>query len=119
MVYDWHMGEIWTTPTAVHVGAKGRAVLPASVRRAAKIAEGDQMVAHVEGVGRIVLETTAAVEARVWSEARPQGIDPEADLRALRTEDVVISDSNFRRQKESSAKESQARSQRLLAALGL
>ena len=35
-----------------HVGAKGRVVLPAAVRRAANIEQGDQVVARPEGEGR-------------------------------------------------------------------
>ena len=35
-----------------HVGAKGRVVLPAAVRRAAHIEQGDQVVARSEGAGR-------------------------------------------------------------------
>ena len=54
-----------------HVGAKGRVVLPAALRRAAHIEEGAELVARLVGEGQLLLETKDAVRARVWG-AAPQ-----------------------------------------------
>lgn len=86
------MGSMTLYPGAVsasfHVGAKGRVVLPAAVRRAAHVAEGDEVVARPDGDGRVVIETVASIRARVWAAAPgPSGLDTEADVRAMRDQD--------------------------------
>lgn len=54
------------------------------------------MMAHAEGPGRIVLETTAAIQARVWAAApTPLGVDTVADVRTQRNEDNAIANANF------------------------
>lgn len=113
-----------TTPSGMaefRVGERGRSVLPAEVRRAARVEEGDQMVARAEGPGRIVLETRDAIAARVWAAApTATGLDVTADVRAMRDEDNAISDANFvRRAAEGDDEASRSAGQRLLAELGL
>ena len=49
----------------VRLGAQGRLVLPASLRRALSLSAGDALVARVEGPGRIVLERHSAALARL------------------------------------------------------
>ena len=111
-----HLGGV-----ELRIGAKGRSVLPAPVRRAAHVAEGDRLIARAEGRGRIVLETPDAIRERVWAAApRSHGLDVTADERALRDEDNAISDANFLRRAEAADTElSEAVGQRLLAKLGL
>ena len=111
-----HLGSV-----ELRIGAKGRSVLPAPVRRAAQVAEGDRLIARAEGRGRIVLETPDAIRERVWAAApRCQELDATADVRAMRDEDNGISDANFMRRSELTDPENaEAVGQRLLAKLGL
>lgn len=51
------------------VGAKGRVVIPASVREAAGLEEGVQMVAIVKGNEHVELLTRAAIDREVWAAA--------------------------------------------------
>jgi bifunctional DNA-binding transcriptional regulator/antitoxin component of YhaV-PrlF toxin-antitoxin module len=78
----------------LELGAKGRAVIPAAVRQEAGVEVGQALIAHAEGAGRIVLETPAAVQARVWA-AAPDGDesgDSGRDVRALRAEDNRVAE---------------------------
>jgi len=106
----------------LHVGAKGRVVLPAAVRRAARIAEGDQIVARPDGEGRVVIETLQSIRERVWGAAPgASGLDTTTDVRAMRDEDNDISDVAFARRGPAggSEAESSAAGEALLARLGL
>jgi bifunctional DNA-binding transcriptional regulator/antitoxin component of YhaV-PrlF toxin-antitoxin module len=47
------------------IDAKGRAVIPVAVRRAAGAEEGQTMQAQGEAPGGIVLETPEVIQARV------------------------------------------------------
>ena len=77
------------------MGAKGRVVLPAAVRREAQIADGAELVAYAAGSGRVVIETRNAIRARVWDAApAASGLDAAADVRALRIDDAALSDAN-------------------------
>src|SRR5207245_9260686 len=49
----------------VRVGKKGRVVIPAGLREEAGISEGTELVAMMEGEGRIVLETRASIKHRL------------------------------------------------------
>jgi AbrB family looped-hinge helix DNA binding protein len=51
-------------PVPVHVGAKGRVVLPAPIRRALGLEEGDELLARVEG-NAVVLEPRSAAVGRL------------------------------------------------------
>jgi AbrB family looped-hinge helix DNA binding protein len=51
-------------PVPVHLGAKGRVVLPASIRRALGLQEGTELLARVDGEG-IVLEPRGAALRRL------------------------------------------------------
>jgi len=53
-------------PVPVHLGAKGRVVLPASMRRALGLREGTELLARVEGEG-IVLEPRGVALRRLRS----------------------------------------------------
>jgi AbrB family looped-hinge helix DNA binding protein len=108
--------------TSLHVGAKGRVVLPAALRRAAHIQEGAELVARRVGDGQLLLETKDAVRARVWSAApQPVGPDVTADVRAMRDEDVTLEARNADRRESGSgsAADSDAAGAALLARLGL
>ena len=76
------------------VGPKGRVVLPASVRRAAGIAEGVELVAWADGDGRIVLETVAALKSRIWG-AMPAANEREAeeDRRQRHEREIAVEES--------------------------
>ena len=108
--------------SSFHVGAKGRVVLPAAIRRAARIAEGDELVARLVGDGQLLLETKDAVRARVWG-AAPQsaGLDATEDVRAMRTEDVAVEAQNAAARETAlgSEADSDAAGAALLAHLGL
>lgn len=105
MVSSATRGHRWATMSVMstsspsvtfHLGHKGRVVLPAAVRRAAHVPDYAEVVAHAEGEGRIVLETTDAIRRRVWEAAAtpPSEHDGGATegIRAIRTEDNLISD---------------------------
>jgi bifunctional DNA-binding transcriptional regulator/antitoxin component of YhaV-PrlF toxin-antitoxin module len=49
----------------MRLGAQGRLVLPASLRRALSLSVGDALVARAEGSDRIVLEKHSAALARL------------------------------------------------------
>ena len=105
-----------------HVGAKGRVVLPAAVRRAAGIEEGDQVVARPAGEGRVVIETVRSIRERVWAAAPDaSGLDSTMEIRTMRDEDNNLSDTAFKRRAIVSGSEtdSAAAGAALLARLGL
>lgn len=110
-----------TSSVEFRIGAQGRGVLPAPVRRAAHVDEGDRLVARAEGPGRIVLETPAAIRARVWAAAPTfQNLDAAADVRSMRDEDNAVSDANFARRLQAPDVDSaEAVGERLLTELGL
>ena len=60
----WHYGGV--KPVPVHVGAKGRVVLPASIRHALGLEEGAELLARVER-GGILLEPRGAALRRLRS----------------------------------------------------
>jgi bifunctional DNA-binding transcriptional regulator/antitoxin component of YhaV-PrlF toxin-antitoxin module len=83
------------TAASFHLGAKGRVVLPAAVRREAHIPDGADLVAHAAGPGRIVIETRDSIRAQVWDAApASSGLDATADVRDLRAADVTMSDAS-------------------------
>jgi AbrB family looped-hinge helix DNA binding protein len=49
----------------VTLGAQGRLVLPAALRRALSLSAGDALVARAQGSDRIVLEKPSAARARL------------------------------------------------------
>jgi len=59
-----HNGGV--NPVPVHLGAKGRVVLPAPIRHALGLEEGAELLARVEGDG-IVLEPRGAALRRLRS----------------------------------------------------
>jgi bifunctional DNA-binding transcriptional regulator/antitoxin component of YhaV-PrlF toxin-antitoxin module len=89
------MKTVGVTIAGFHLGAKGRVVLPAAVRREAHIFDGADLVAHAAGHGRIVIETRESIRARVWDAApSPTGFDATVDVRTVRTEDGILADAN-------------------------
>jgi AbrB family looped-hinge helix DNA binding protein len=70
----------------LRVGAQGRVVLPADLRAALGFVEGSTVVAYVEGEGRLVIESPAAIQRallREWSEVAGESSLVD-DLRAER-----------------------------------
>lgn len=93
----------------LELGAKGRIVVPAAVRQEAEVELGQTLIARAEGPGRIVLETPAAVQARVWAAAPVDG-DPQdsvRDVRALRDDDNRMSERAARRRHSAGVADSQ------------
>jgi bifunctional DNA-binding transcriptional regulator/antitoxin component of YhaV-PrlF toxin-antitoxin module len=106
------------TTASFHLGAKGRFVLPAAVRREAGIADGADLVARAAGQGRVVIETRESVRARVWDAAPAAGgADATTDIRALRHDDTNVSDANAAARASSTPNEKAGRA--LLAHLGI
>ena len=100
------------------IGPKGRSVVPAAVRRAAGVSERDRLVAYADGRGRIVLETTEAIQARVWAGAGQRA--EVSDVAAGRAREVALADANFaRRSVQPDEETADAAGQRLLTTLGL
>ncbi len=114
----WYMRQSEALPLVI--GAKGRSVLPAPVRRAAQVGEGAQMLARAEGPGRIVLETPEAVQARVWAAAPAETAARPDDASRMRADEVAIADANFaRRSLEPSETDAARVGAQLLTQLGL
>jgi AbrB family looped-hinge helix DNA binding protein len=118
------MGKL-SLVSSFQIGHKGRSVIPAAVRKAAGISEGDELVAVALGEGRVLVETVAAVRKRVW-DAAPKELtgDPTKDVRDMRLEDTEVSDAAFERRRPTGTDaeteaESEARGQALLAEFGL
>lgn len=93
----------------LELGAKGRTVIPAAVRQEAKVELGQTLIARAEGPGRIVLETPAAVQARVWAAAPVDGEpqDSARDVRALRDSDNRIAERAARRRQDAGVVDTQ------------
>jgi AbrB family looped-hinge helix DNA binding protein len=70
----------------LRIGAQGRVVLPAGLRRALGFVEGGTVVAHVEGEGRLVIESPEAIQRALLQEWSGVGgeIGLVDDLRAER-----------------------------------
>ena len=66
----------------MRVGEKGRTVLPAELRGAAHIREGDTLVARLED-GRVVIETRDSVRARIRAAAQAARADGQVVDRFL------------------------------------
>ena len=110
------------TSASFRVGAKGRVVLPAAVRRAAGIDADAEVVARADGQGRMVIETVESIKARVRAHApTTSGLDATADVRAMRRGDSELSDAAAARRSspQGSAADSEAAGAALIAALGL
>lgn len=57
-------GTITTMDHVLKIGAKGRTVLPASLRMTLKVREGDTLIARVEN-GIVSLETQESIKGRL------------------------------------------------------
>lgn len=106
------------------LGAKGRAVIPAAVRQEARVEVGQALIARADGVGRIVLETPAAVQERVWAAAAQpdDSADSVSDIRALRAEDNRLTEAAAQHRRGASGVSEEPDDdpgEALLAALGL
>jgi AbrB family looped-hinge helix DNA binding protein len=74
------------THATLRIGAQGRVVLPAGLRAALGIGEGSTVVAHLEGEGRLVIESPEAIQRALlaeWSEVAGSA-SPVDELRAER-----------------------------------
>jgi AbrB family looped-hinge helix DNA binding protein len=54
-----------STISMVALGDKGRVVVPKSIRDEIGLEEGDRFAIFVDELGRVILETPAAVKARI------------------------------------------------------
>jgi AbrB family looped-hinge helix DNA binding protein len=75
---------------AVHVGPQGRLVIPAPLRRAFRLEQGETLVARVEA-DRLVLERPRAALGRLqraFREAVPEGLSLVDELLADRRAEV-------------------------------
>ena len=109
-----------TYASAFQIGPKGRVVIPVATRRAANLAEGDEVVAIALGEGRVLIQTVDAVRQRVWRAAPTAAPNPTKDVRQMRLEDNAVADvASARRRATGSAEEGRARDEALLAELGL
>jgi AbrB family looped-hinge helix DNA binding protein len=62
---DRHLMAANLNGNEVQVGAQGRLVIPAALRKALGLKPGDRLVARQEG-GALVLERREAIEQRLW-----------------------------------------------------
>lgn len=78
----------------IRVGAHGRLVIPAQIRRLLGLAEGSTLFATVEE-GRLVLEEPRAAARRArgsWRRFLPEGRDVVDELRAERRAEAALED---------------------------
>lgn len=109
------------------IGAKGRVVIPASVREAASLEEGLEMVAIVKGDEHIVLLTRAAIDREVWAAAPkppPTVEESRAFHRAWRDAENRAVEAKWRRHDERARRPADPErdaeaADRLLRALGI
>jgi len=101
----------------LRVGPKGWIVLPAALRKAAGIHEGDELVGYLDSDRRLVLETADCARTRVWAGAPDDFGDSVREVRAQRIEDIAIEESNIRRRASSTRDDTAG--QRLLVEFGL
>lgn len=68
------------------VGPRGRVTIPVALQRQAGVKEGDTVIVRVDGHGRVIIETDAAIKARIRSGVPEPDTehDAVADIRALR-----------------------------------
>lgn len=107
----------------VRMDAKRRVALPGALLEAAGIHGPTRLLAYVESPGRFVIETpeaaVAAASQRIWADLDPTAeYDATADVRALRTEDARVADTNVAARADSD-EQADEDGRRLLAALGL
>lgn len=69
----------------ITVGNKGRVVVPKSIRDEVGLEEGDRIAAFVDDLGRVVLETPAAVKARIRRRAAQGAKAPGGAVEQLLT----------------------------------
>ena len=81
-----------TYASAFQIGPKGRVVIPVATRRAANLAEGDEVVAIALGEGRVLIQTVDAVRQRVWRAAPTAAPNPTKDVRQMRLEDNAVAE---------------------------
>lgn len=101
----------------LRVGPKNRVVIPARLREEAGVTVGSELVAHVDSMGRLVLETAASARSRVWAAAPLGEGDSMAELRAARALDREIEEASAVRRGQ--APRDSSAGDRLLAELGL
>ncbi len=85
---------------AVVMGNRGRMTLPAPVRAAAGLDEGDEVVAVAEAPGRVVLTSRAAIRAELDAALPPHDAktpDAVATVRAYREEDITAAEEHLAR----------------------
>ncbi len=80
----------------VQIGAQGRVVIPAALRKALKLKPGDRLILHREG-DRIVLERRESIERRLWEmfEQIPREVSLVDELIAERREAARRASSEF------------------------
>lgn len=109
----------------VKMDAKRRLSVPSQLLDEAGIPATSRLIAHMEAPGRFVIETpeaaVAAAGARIWAsfDAVETDRDATADVRAMRDDDNVISDTNAAARSDHSAAAVEEAGRHLLAALGL
>lgn len=82
----------------VRMDAKRRVSLPSQLLDQVGIVAATRLVAHVEGPGRVVIETPEAAVAsaaeRIWADLSPEA-DAPLDLSAIRDADQRTSEQNI------------------------
>ena len=75
--------------TEIQLGAQGRVVIPAELRRALNLKPGDRLIARQEG-DSLVLERREAIEHRLWAlfDALPEDTRLADELIRERREDA-------------------------------
>jgi len=97
-MHMWHdIKEMAPLENEVQIGAQGRVVIPAALRKALKLKPGDRLIIHREG-DRIVLERRESLERRLWEmfEHIPKEVSLVDELIAERREAARREQSEFK-----------------------
>jgi len=80
----------------VQLGAQGRLVIPAALRNALKLRQGDCLVARKEG-NSLVLERREVIESRLWKmfSAIPPEVSLVDELVALKQRAIFVTMENL------------------------
>ena len=86
--HKWHMADrMASIDNEIQIGAQGRGVIPAALRKEWKLKPGDRLILHREGE-RMVLERRESIENRLWEmfEHIPRDVSLADELIAERRE---------------------------------
>jgi AbrB family looped-hinge helix DNA binding protein len=111
------MATLVDTRAVITIGPKGRFVLPAKLRTALGVTEGDSLIATLKG-DSVVLETRNQIREQIWAGAPKQGhLDADASIARFQEHDCEIMMENL--ENRSAVHPNPEEGKKLLELLGL